>query len=141
MKQVQSKGPVRLQLSRKRGFRLQAESRRANGLAAVVVARPSVFGNPFAIDTILKSGLARNEHAARALAVAWFSGWLAGKPLPGASPSRGLAAKRREVLRRLCELRGKNLACWCKLDEVCHADSLIEFAKRVPIGDHPNPCE
>jgi len=26
------------------------------------------------------------------------------------------------------QLRGKNLACWCKLDEPCHADVLLELA-------------
>lgn len=25
-------------------------------------------------------------------------------------------------------LRGKNLACWCKRDEPCHADVLLELA-------------
>lgn len=25
-------------------------------------------------------------------------------------------------------LRGKNLACWCDLDQPCHADVLIELA-------------
>jgi hypothetical protein len=25
-------------------------------------------------------------------------------------------------------LRGKNLACWCKLDQPCHADVLLEIA-------------
>lgn len=39
--------PIRLQLSRRKGFDLQAASRAANGLEAVRVARPSVFGNPF----------------------------------------------------------------------------------------------
>jgi hypothetical protein len=28
----------------------------------------------------------------------------------------------------LSELRGKNLACWCKLSEPCHADVLLELA-------------
>lgn len=28
----------------------------------------------------------------------------------------------------LSELRGKNLACWCKLGEPCHADVLLELA-------------
>jgi len=28
----------------------------------------------------------------------------------------------------LRELRGKNLACWCKLDAECHADVLLELA-------------
>ena len=26
------------------------------------------------------------------------------------------------------ELRGKNLACWCPLDEPCHADVLLDLA-------------
>ncbi len=25
-------------------------------------------------------------------------------------------------------LRGKNLACWCRLDQPCHADVLLEIA-------------
>lgn len=27
-------------------------------------------------------------------------------------------------------LRGKNLACWCKPGDPCHADVLLEFANR-----------
>ena len=26
------------------------------------------------------------------------------------------------------ELRGKDLACWCELDQACHADVLLELA-------------
>ena len=26
------------------------------------------------------------------------------------------------------ELRGKDLACWCKLSDPCHADVLLEWA-------------
>jgi len=26
------------------------------------------------------------------------------------------------------ELRGKNLACWCRLDQPCHADVLLKIA-------------
>ena len=26
------------------------------------------------------------------------------------------------------ELRGRNLACWCPLDQPCHADILLEIA-------------
>jgi hypothetical protein len=26
------------------------------------------------------------------------------------------------------ELRGKDLACWCALDEPCHGDVLLEIA-------------
>ena len=28
------------------------------------------------------------------------------------------------------ELRGKNLACWCRLDQNCHADVLLELANK-----------
>ena len=28
------------------------------------------------------------------------------------------------------ELRGKDLACWCRLDQPCHADALLEIANR-----------
>jgi hypothetical protein len=28
----------------------------------------------------------------------------------------------------LSELRGKDLACWCRLDQPCHADVLLELA-------------
>ena len=27
-------------------------------------------------------------------------------------------------------LRGRNLACWCRLDQPCHADVLLELANR-----------
>ena len=30
----------------------------------------------------------------------------------------------------LSSLRGKNLACWCSLDQPCHADVLLEFANQ-----------
>lgn len=37
---------------------------------------------------------------------------------------------RNELIRRLPELRGKNLACWCPLDQPCHADVLLELANK-----------
>lgn len=30
----------------------------------------------------------------------------------------------------LMELRGKNLACWCKENQPCHADVLLELANK-----------
>ena len=43
--------PQRMQLSRHRGFNLQAESERLNGLPAKRVTRPGPWGNPFTIAT------------------------------------------------------------------------------------------
>ena len=42
--------PVRIQLSRRKGFDLQEASRTVNGLEAVNVARPSKWGNPYHVD-------------------------------------------------------------------------------------------
>ena len=59
--------PLRLRLSRRKGFTLQAASRGANGLAAVVVARPSRWGNPFVIG----------RDGTQAACVAQYRKWLA----------------------------------------------------------------
>ena len=32
---------------------------------------------------------------------------------------------RSELMRRLPELRGKDLACWCPLEAPCHVDVLL----------------
>jgi hypothetical protein len=56
--------PVRLRLSRRKGFDLQALSRATNGLPAVNVARPSRFGNPFMEGAVeLFRGYARSIRA------------------------------------------------------------------------------
>ena len=69
----------------------------------VNVARPSKWGNPF---TVPKYG--------RELAVESFRNMVI-----------SLLAVRAVDL---TPLRGKNLACWCKLGEKCHADVLLELA-------------
>jgi Domain of unknown function (DUF4326) len=90
--------PERVQLRRTRGWRKPA--------GVVVVARPSRWGNPFRLgidgDRATCVGLYR-----RAL--------LAGD----------LAFTIDDVRR---ELAGRDLACWCPLDEPCHADILLEVA-------------
>lgn len=106
--------PQRIQLSRKKGFNLQAVSMALNGLSAVNCARPGRWGNPYVVqfDPHIDYSPQTNERA-----VDMFKSMLkAGKTEPFA-----LANMR-------CELRGKNLACWCKLDEPCHCDVLLELA-------------
>ncbi|HUY27269.1 MAG TPA: hypothetical protein VMV27_07585 [Candidatus Binataceae bacterium] len=41
--------PVRMRLSRRKGFNLQGESRAINGLPALNVARPGPWGNCFIV--------------------------------------------------------------------------------------------
>jgi len=87
--------PRRIQLSRAKGWRKPE--------GAVVVARPTRWGNPFLVA----------EHG-RAEAVQLYREWLAGRA--------GLLAAARS------ELAGRDLACWCRPDEECHADVLLAVA-------------
>lgn len=93
--------PQRIQLSRRKGWRKPENT--------VVVARPSGWGNPFRIG----------ENALdRADAVEQFRDLVM-------DPGRTYQAFRAEVRKHLA---GKNLACWCPLDQPCHADVLLEIA-------------
>ena len=114
--------PQRLQLSRRAGFDLQAVSQRLNGLPARRVSRPGSWGNPFTIEDMMRRyGLDRD--AAQAKAVELCGQWLRGTLDPSLSPGEPPS---RDSIRR--ELRGQNLACWCRPGTPCHADVLIELA-------------
>lgn len=97
--------PIRIQLSRKKGWRMPSNT--------VNVARPSKWGNPWAIGKVGPDG-------------EMFS-----------TPERVVERFRQDVrfnsdFKDLSELRGKNLACWCPLDQSCHADVLLELANKEP---------
>lgn len=114
--------PQRLQLSRHRGFNLQAASQALNGLPAKRVTRPGKWGNPFTIEEIARRyGL--DADAAQAKAVALCGQWVRGEIDPALSP--GVPPARAKIR---AELGGHNLACWCRLGTPCHADVLIEIA-------------
>jgi hypothetical protein len=114
--------PQRMQLSRKRGFDLQAASEKVNGLPAKRVTRPGPWGNPFTIDDVAKRyGL--DHDAAQVKAVALCGEWLRGTLDPKLSPHEPPS---REAIR--AELKGFNLACWCKPGTPCHSEVLIELA-------------
>ncbi|ATE84622.1 hypothetical protein phi2LM21_p05 [Sinorhizobium phage phi2LM21] len=119
--------PIRLQLSRRRGFNLQDASVAANGLPAINVARPSKYGNPvikqdFVDLQAIYAELSRPpiEGTWQQHAVKCFDGWIGGElPELGTPPTC-------EEIRR--ELQGKNLACWCQPGDPCHADVLLLIA-------------
>lgn len=112
--------PVRLRLSRAKGFDLQAVSKATNGLEAVNVARPGKWGNPFVIGLTRCTGTGFDYREEKitdaATAVRFFC-----EMLPFAD--RGYPST--DEIKR--ELRGKNLACWCHASP-CHADVLLEIA-------------
>jgi hypothetical protein len=127
--------PIRLQLSRKKGFNLQALSRQTNGLLAVNCARPGKWGNPYvALRTWYHGGYSAlgiepfdavtatdADREGVRIAVAMFrDDWMRVLTAPNYGNARAA----------LDELRGKNLACWCKPGAPCHADVLIELANR-----------
>lgn len=114
--------PQRMQLSRKRGFNLQAASNALNGLPAKRVTRPGKWGNPFSIDE-MASRYGLDKAAAQAKAVDLCTQWLIGAIDPALSPG---PAPTRKAIRT--ELAGHNLACWCKPGTPCHAEVLIEIA-------------
>jgi hypothetical protein len=119
--------PVRIQRRRTKGFDLQAASRAVNGLPARCIDRSTWWGNPFRVGTTVSVRSAKGERIViagpienDAEAIAWFRGmWLARE-----ARSPGL------LERRMAELRGKNLACFCPLGSPCHGDVLLELANR-----------
>ena len=74
----------------------------------IYVGRPTKWGNPFTFKAIAPEG--------RRTAVSLYEEWLK-QP-----PQTELVAD----IRR--NLAGKDLACWCPLDEPCHADILLKVA-------------
>jgi hypothetical protein len=118
--------PVRLQLSRRKGFNLQAWSRQVNGLEAVNCARPGGYGNPFVVGEV------------PSLAFAAYTNSRIESVAESVDLYRRLCLKnfaKFDCVDRLLELRGKNLACWCALPkpgepDICHAAVLLELANR-----------
>lgn len=112
--------PQRIQLRRTKGWRLPD--------GAVVVARPSKWGNPFSTANAIETGYAKPA-TAHAFVVECFREWLT----PGPSSDRWWMgpesdAKKAAMRDGLADLRGKDLACWCPLGAACHADVLLELA-------------
>jgi hypothetical protein len=112
--------PVRVQLRRAKGWRKPE--------GAIVVARPTKWGNPFTLGDAKEWAGATDDAHARRIAVAAFRDWIGG----GIEYWQGDRCdnQRTNVLRDLHVLTGYDLACWCPLDQPCHADVLLEMANR-----------
>ena len=92
--------PQRIQRKRVKGWRMPDNT--------VSVTRPGRWGNPFPVS----------GHRTATEAVTRFRDALENGALPFTV----------EDVRR--ELAGKNLACWCRLGDPCHADVLIQMANK-----------
>ena len=91
--------PRRIQLRRAMGWRKPP--------GAVTVARPSKWGNPYAV-----ADYGRDE------AIRLY------RDVPRPAP--------RTHSRARTELAGRDLACWCAPSEACHADVLLAVANGQP---------
>lgn len=122
--------PVRIQRRRTKGWRLPANT--------VVVDRSSEFGNPF------KVSIARHRDRGSPPKVEW---WVEAKGINGvwrfataAEAHAGAVKLYRHWVdhnapmnykdRAKLALRGRDLACWCRLDQPCHVDVLLEIANQ-----------
>lgn len=112
--------PRRVQLSRSKGWRMPPNT--------VKVDRTTKWGNPFVTG----------RDGTRAECVEAF-GWLAGEEadigamarvLVPETGMRAAAGVLSELQADAAPLRGKNLACWCRLDQPCHADVLLRLANK-----------
>ena len=112
MKERTAVKPVRIQLSRRKGFKLVSP----NGLPNVIVDRRTKWGNPCRSGTKENAVADYRRWIERDLTVASF------KIAFGEPPSV-------EEIRR--ELAGKNICCWCKLTDACHGDVILEIASKV----------
>ncbi|MFR9794169.1 DUF4326 domain-containing protein [Streptomyces sp. MB22_4] len=118
--------PTRIQRKRTPGWRLADAT--TNPLGAVIVSRPSRFGNPFTVKDAIEAEWS-NPHSACAET---YSEWLRVGTQGGWYEETYRIGKqvfdRRRVLADLHLLRGKDLACTCPLDKPCHADVLLRLA-------------
>lgn len=99
--------PVRIQRRRAKGWRMPE--------GAVYVGRPTRWGNPLQAGEVLTSESGYAVTLSPAQVVAWYRHWI-------------FSTFRLETF--LAPLRGHDLACWCSLDQPCHADVLLELANR-----------
>ena len=109
--------PKRIQRKRAKGWKAPD--------GAQYVGRGSMWGNPFTIENIMGNTKTLTKAEAQAKAVEMYEQWLNGENLWWVEKDR-----RNSIMNRIRDLRGKDLMCWCPLDQPCHADVLLELANR-----------
>lgn len=116
------RAPQRIQLRRTKGWRKPE--------GAIVVARPTKWGNPYRIDEYRCDYPDSSDAELRAMATSDFRGLIEGRWAPAASLgwSRWRWERGTYPVADIAQLRGHDLACWCPLDQACHADVLLEIA-------------
>lgn len=121
----------RIQMSRQRPWR-------ADNPDALIVARPGVWGNPDRVERAGKTTLHVTDES-------WLCATFHSRT-GAVARADAVARLRRRIInnshpwgidRTRSELAGHDLACWCPLDQPCHADLLLEIANTEPCAQHP----
>lgn len=105
---------MRIQRRRTKGWKLPVNT--------IYVGRPSKWGNPFRVGEAhgingggglhaVEPRIVRDAVMAVELYERWFADWLPDETFD--------------------ELHGKDLACWCPLDQPCHADVLLKRVSEI----------
>lgn len=109
----------RIQRKRAKGWKMPPNT--------VYVGRPSLFGNPFTAGIHFDQ-----QHAVDLFQACTFRFPVQGHDIRRWRDAGGTTAVLIGIASGslLDKLRGKNLACWCGLDQPCHADVLLKLANQ-----------
>lgn len=113
--------PERIQLKRVKGWRLPE--------GAINVARPTRWGNPFAIARLPGQTCWGVFHIGRLVETAPSKSDAARVAVDRYRQYIGPNGMRSAEVWELAYLRGHDLACWCPLDQPCHATVLLELCR------------
>ncbi len=110
--------PIRVQRKRTKGWKMPENT--------VYVGRPTKWGNPFRVGDKVKNHFG-TEFTIDTVegAINCYKNLILIKLNPGFIFGQELVMNA-----DLSELRGKNLACFCKEGQPCHADILLELANK-----------
>ena len=116
--------PQRIQRLRTKGWRMPE--------GAIYVGRPSKWGNPFKGEvgaaTMTRQMLADQFEHWITRPVRWWHDGIA-RSYSGCPHFLGVPYQDRPTVYEIAgDLAGRDLACWCPLDQPCHADVLLEIA-------------
>ena len=107
--------PARIQRKRIKGWKMPANTK--------YVGRPTKWGNPY--ERITVPDRAAGPEGLRILSTdkptSLDRQWMVERYRSYINDNPELI----QLIRK--HLRGKNLSCWCKLSQVCHADVLLEI--------------
>lgn len=114
--------PQRIQRKRTKGWQLADISP-----GAVIVDRSTIYGNPFRAGVLFCGTTIRALHTQQEL-VDMFDEWVSLDTLDPRCWDRELIVAHVKLKSQLGYLRGRDLVCWCRLDQPCHADVLLRIA-------------